>query len=145
MKFRYLFILLPIITLNFMACEKQVPDVTEEVDFKYHAHIHAPTNTTKHMGDTLVLNIEFESHSGVAVHHVNVRIYKKADQTEIYDAPEEAHVHAMEGKYIFKDEIAITPENGMEGHTDWVLEARVWGHKLGQGEVVATQEFHIHP
>ncbi|MFT5168360.1 MAG: hypothetical protein ACI8P3_003603, partial [Saprospiraceae bacterium] len=29
--------------------------------------------------------------------------------------------------------------------TDWILEAKVWGHEGGVGEVMESIEFHVHP
>lgn len=117
----------------------------EEVDYQYHAHIHTPNTDDKKVGDDLDIDIEFESHSGEAVHHVNVRIYNKADSTEIYNQPDVAHVHETDGLFEFEDTFTLSNANGVVAHTDWILEAKVWGHEGRDGEVTETVEFHVHP
>ena len=118
------------------------PDVT---DYSYHAHVHSPNSDDKHLGDKMEIHVEFESHTGEAVHHVNVRIYNKSDETELYNQPEEAHVHEMDGVYEFSDEITLSEANGFSEHSNYILEAKVWGHDDTEGEVSETVEFHIHP
>jgi len=116
-----------------------------ETEFAYHAHIHSPNTDDKKVGDELSIDVEFESHSGETVHHVEVMIYDKDNPDNIiYKKPEEAHVHATEAEYIYKDVIMLNGDNGVEGHTDWVLQARVWG-PAGAGEVIESVEFHVHP
>jgi len=120
-------------------------DGDKEVEFDYHAHVMSPNADNKKVNDVMPINIEFESHSGEKVHHINVKIYSKNDATNvIYDKPTNAHVHA-DGSYTYTDELQLTNEKGVEGHTDWVLEAKVWGHEAGLQEVVETVEFHVHP
>jgi hypothetical protein len=35
---------------------------------------------------------------------------------------------------------------GINGHTNnWVLKAKVWVDEAGEGEVIATGSFHVHP
>ena len=126
------------------ACDNNDDDMHQD-EFEYHAHIHSPSADTKHVGDTIHIEIEFESHTGMTVHHVQVRIYNKSDLTEVYRKPEDAHVHESDGEYTFTDDFVLSEANGVSAHTDWVFEARVWGHDVGVGEEVETVEFHVHP
>lgn len=127
----------------FSACEKEEEHMHmhtgDEPD--YHIHVNAPNSDDKHVGNTIALNIEFEDHNGGVVHHVNVRIYNVVTGEEIYNAPAEAHVHATEGSYTLEDELVLN----VDAHTDWMLEARVWGHDAGSHEKKAEVPFHVHP
>ena len=87
----------------------------------------------------------FESHVGETVHHINVRIYNAADNTEIYNKPSNAHVHEESGTYEYHDDFMLIEDNGVNAHSDWILEAKVWGDGEGKGEVIETVEFHVHP
>ncbi len=60
-------------------------------------------------------------------------------------ATETAHVHETSGEYGYHDDFVLSNENNVEGHTDWILEAKVWGHEAGDGEVIEMIEFHVHP
>ncbi len=113
--------------------------------FDYHAHIHSPSTVDKHVGDTIHIHTDFSSMTGETVHHVKVRIYNVADNTEIYNQPNEAHVHESDGMHDFHDDFILSATNGVEAHTDWILEAKVWGHEVEEGEVVETIQFHVHP
>ena len=140
-KFKFLILLFTI--SMFIACGD---DDSQDIQFDYHVHIHAPNTDDKHVNDDMEIDIEFESHSGETVHHVKVIIYKKDDNTNIvYSGPSEAHVHEESGKYTFEDNLTLSEANGFSEHTDWVLEAKVWGHEAGVEEMVETVEFHVHP
>ena len=137
-------VLLLTTTLFFVACDKD-DDTTHMTDFDYHAHIHSPNADNKMVGDTIHIHVDFESLTGETVHHVNVRIYNADDDTEIYNEPATAHVHETSGTYSWHDDFVLSEANGVEGHTNWVLEAKVWGHEAGEGEASETVEFHVHP
>lgn len=112
----------------------------------YTSQIMSPSSDDKKVGDKIDLNILFESDSGETLHHAKVKIYNKADNSiVVYDQPDEAHVHETDGKFELVDEFVLSEANGVEGHTDWVLEAKAWGHDAGMGEVTKTVEFHVHP
>jgi len=118
----------------------------DEQGFEYHAHIHTPTSDNKKMGNSLDIKIDFESHSQKTVHHVNVSIARKDDPTKvIYSKPDDAHVHESSGKFEFTDAFMLEDGSGFEGHTDYVLTAKVWGHEAGAAEISETVEFHVHP
>ena len=90
--------------------------------------------------------MDFESHTGETVHHANIKIYNKVDPTQvIYDAPGDAHVHETDGLFDYHDDFPLTAEKGVAAHTDWILEAKVWGHDAGVAEVIESIEFHVHP
>ena len=113
--------------------------------FDYSVSIMSPDTDAKMQGDTIHIHVEFESGTNETVHHVNVRIYNADDESVIYNAPDPAHVHETSGSYGYHDDFVLSQANGVEGHTDWVLEAKVWGHEAGVEEVVETIEFHVHP
>ena len=106
----------------------------------YHIHVNSPNTDDKHVGDEITVSIEFEDHNGGKVHHVNVRIFNKVTGEEILNEPTEAHVHAD----VMHEFTKIMNLN-VEAHTDWILEAKVWGHDAGLAEVTETVEFHVHP
>ena len=110
-------------------------------DFDYHAHIHSPDSTNKHVGDTIHIHVEFEDHNGGTVHNVQVRIYNKADTSNVvYDAPVDGHVHSATA-YEHHDNFILN----VSAHTDWILEASVWSHDISDGVTKETVEFHVHP
>ncbi|MCB0680821.1 MAG: hypothetical protein KDC32_07775 [Saprospiraceae bacterium] len=122
-----------------IGCKNDDEDPT--LDPEYHAHIVSPNTDAKMVGDEIHIQVDFEDHNGGTVHHINVRIYSKDDGTEIYNQPTEAHVHATEGFYTFEDDFTLN----VDPHTDWILEAKVWGHEDGAHEVTESIEFHVHP
>ena len=126
------------------ACKKDVVEPIT-IDYDYHAHILAPNTDDKHMEDTINIKVNFESHTGETIHHIKVRIYNKSDKTEIFNEPGTAHVHETSGDYIFQKELILSTDNGFSAHSDWILEAKVWGEQEGQGEEIETTEFHVHP
>lgn len=110
--------------------------------YEYHAHIHQPDSLAKNIGDTLEIEVEFESHTGQTIHHINVRIYDKATNAEVYNKPDEAHVHDSSGAYTFEDQFILSAANGLSAG-DWILEAKVWGEADGEEETSEQVEFHI--
>lgn len=141
---KHLLFLFAISTLILGSCKEDDPKPTE-TDFDYHAHIHAPNMDDKHVDDTIHIEIEFESHTGEPVHHVNIKIVSLDGNTEVYNMPSEAHVHATSGAYTFEDDFKLSNDNGVVEHTDWILEAKVWGDGEGLGEVIEKVQFHVHP
>ncbi|NNF01403.1 MAG: hypothetical protein HKN22_01845 [Bacteroidia bacterium] len=141
MKKLILFIPIALLALYLTSCDDDPVDPV----FEYHAHIHQPDNSDKHVGDTMHIHVDFESMTDMTVHHVNVRIYKVVDSTEIYNAPADAHVHATSGKYEWHDDFILSNTNGVMQHTDWILEAKVWGHEEDEELETKTVQFHVHP
>jgi hypothetical protein len=119
-------------------------DDDDSIEYEYHAHIHSPNTDDKNVDETLNIEVDFESHSGETVHHIQVRIYNKTTNAEIYKKPSDAHVHEESGLYTFEDTFVLSAANGITANSDWVLEAKVWGHEDGEGEVMETVEFHVH-
>lgn len=140
------FFFLAIGLFSFAACNDDDGDTTADPD--YHIHFHTPAEdgtTTSMQGQTLIIEIEFEDHNAGPVHHVNVKVYKKDDATVVlYDGPSDAHVHETSGKYTFTHDLLMDPAT-VGGHTDWIVEAKVWGHDAGVAEVTASAQFHVHP
>lgn len=138
---KHLFILM--ITLGVMtvfACKDDEPTSI----YEYHAHIHQPDSTDRIVGDTLPIEVEFESHTGETIHHINVRIYNKSTLTEVYNKPTEAHVHDTSGAYTYEDQFVLSAANGVSAGT-WVLVATVWGDQDGEEEESEEVEFQVKP
>lgn len=138
-------IILAGLLVSLIACQKEKTVTPEAIDYAYHAHIHSPNHADKHVDDTIHIHLEAESHTGETVHHARVRIYNKADNTEVYNQPNKSHVHEIDGKYELHDDFVLSNANGIVGHTNWVIEAKVWAEATGEGEVIETVEFHVHP
>ena len=116
-------------------------DVAPAPTYDYHAHIFSPLSTEKHLGDTLHMEIEFESHTGEIVHNINVRIFNATTQTVVYNLPTDPHTDAQ-GSYEYHDDLVLSAANGFtEG--DWVIQAKVWGETDGEQEEVSMVTFHI--
>lgn len=127
--------------LNIFACKD---DDEPTSIYEYHVHIHEPSATTFQLGDTLDIEVEFESHTGEPVHHINVRIYNKATDVEVYNLPVEPHIHDLSGAYTYADKFVLSSANGLS-KGDWILEGKVWGHEDGLEETTEKVEFHINP
>ncbi|MGB1204143.1 MAG: hypothetical protein ACPG5B_00785 [Chitinophagales bacterium] len=143
-----LFFLLSIVSFSFfVACDKDDDDHDHDntTEFAYHAHIMSPDSTDKHLNDTIHLHINFEDHDGNTLHNVNVRIFNQADNTEVYNAPADSHIHEMSGSYEWHDDVILSEANGFSAHSDWTLEAKVWGMEDGASEVIESVDFHVHP
>ena len=77
---------------------------------------------------------------------MNVKIYNEDDPTiVVFDEPADAHVHAENGKHELHADLILDNSAGVEGHSNWILEAKVWGHEAGEAEVTETIKFHVHP
>lgn len=109
----------------------------------YHAHIHSPDSTDKHVNDTIHIHVEFTEHNNDKVHNFSVRIFNR-DSTAQVVYSEGDHVHA-DAKHEHHDMFILSNANGVSGHTNWTLEAKVWGHDSGESAVVETVDFHVHP
>ncbi len=129
--------------LVFIACNKD--EDTHSNEPHYHVQILSPNTDAKHQGDTLHIDVKFSEENLMTVHHINVKIYNKNDINQvIFDQPAEAHIHETSGQHEFKADFVLDPAV-VPGHSDWVLEAKVWGHDEGLAEVSETVEFHVHP
>lgn len=137
MKFPLLVFLLTT-GLTFLGCEY---DTAPPNTFEYHAHIHAPDASTKHLGDSMHIEIEFESHTGMNVDLINVRIYDAASGTEVYSMPENALLHGVGAFYVFEDQLVLSTSNGFMDQTNYVLAARVWTHTNGLEEEIEEVGF----
>ena len=143
---KYIFsIALLLFSFFMVSCDKDDDDDMDTTDLDYHAHIHSPNSDNKHIGDTIHIHVAFESHTGMTIHHANVRIYKEKDGTEIYNEPGDDHVNESSGEFEWHDSFVLSNANGVTEHTDWIMEAKVWGEASGEEEVKETVEFHVHP
>ena len=126
----------------FVSCKDDDDD--DVVTYEYHAHIMEPSSADKTLGDILVIHVEFESHTGEAVEHINVRIFNKSTNIIVYDQPSDAHIGHGSASYDFEDHVTLSTANGFSSG-DWILEAKVWGAEHEQDLVTESVEFHIHP
>ncbi len=135
------FVLLGFGLLLFSQCKPEEPAPPEEMGPQYSIEILSPSTEAKHVGDTISIEAKFTEAEGGIVHHINLSIYSKDDPANvIYNQPAEAHVH-QPSPYTFTDQFVLNvPE-----HTDWVLEAKVWGEEDNAKEVSKKIEFHVHP
>ena len=138
--FKYIFIT-AFFSVVIAACKK---DEVVTTTYEYHAHIESPDNALKHLGDSLHIHVNFESHTGETIHHINVKISNKATGAVIYNKPSEAHVHAQSGEYTYEDVIVMNTANGFVVNTNYILEAKVWAETDGEQEESETVEFHVH-
>ncbi len=121
-------------------------DDAMETSPEYSITFNSPSTDDKNLNDDIHIHVDFISGTDQTVHHANVRIYNKADNSiEIFNGPSGAHVHEDSGKYELHADLALTAANGVAAHTDWIVEAKVWGHDEGVAEVIETMEFHVHP
>jgi len=127
----------------FTACDKDDDDADDHSDDPvYSIMVMQPTTDDKMAGDSMHIHIEVSEASDETIHHFQVRIYNADDNTEVvYTGPSEAHVHDESGAYSYHDDFLLD----VDAHTDWILEAKVWGHDAGAAEKVETVEFHVHP
>ena len=114
-------------------------------NFDYHIHIHEPDVEDKKMGESMHIHVDFESKTGEDVHNVNVRIYNKETNEEVYNKPTDSHAEHGESKLEHHDDFELTSANKIAGHNNYILEAKVWAHNAGEAEVIETVEFHVHP
>jgi len=140
--------LLAVTAIFFTACrdDDNGHNHDHDTDYDYHAHIMSPTDAdTKALDDILHIHVNFESHTGEPVHHINVRIYSEADSVEVYSEPsgDEQHIHDTSGAHTFEADVTLSEANGFAAATDYVLEAKVWPHDGEEGEVISTVEFGI--
>ena len=136
-----LFHLLVFGLLTLAACKDDDDDV---VSYDYHSHIIQPSGADKNIGETLFIHVEFESHTGENVEHINVRIRNKANTVEVYNKPADPHLSGGVSVFEFQDQIVLSAANGFSAG-DWVITATVWGEDEGQDLETETLEFHIHP
>ena len=107
----------------------------------YHIHIHSPNMDDKHVGDEVMFHFDVEEPTGQTVHHVQARIYNKANGTEFFVGPDDAHVHEEDGTFEMMQSLTLD----VDAHTDWIVEVKAWGHEAGEAEVMEILEFHVHP
>lgn len=137
---RLIFVLICGFSICFMNSCKE--DASEKFD--YHIHVHKPDAEDKKMGESMHIHVDFESKTEETVHNVNVRIFDKETNEEVYNAPSDSHVHG-ESKHEHHDDFELSATNKIAGHSNYILEAKVWAHDAGEAEVIKTVEFHVHP
>ena len=92
-----------------------------------------------------VSHVNFAEANGGTIHNINVSIKNATDNTVIYSKPDNAHAH-QDGTYEHHDDVILSSDNGVEGHSDWILEAKVWGHDETEADATSSSvTFHLHP
>lgn len=110
----------------------------------YKIAILSPNDFDKQVGDTLAIQVNFDEETMTTVHHINVQIYQKGDTSKvIFNRPTEPHVHETSGHYEFHSTLTLDEYTGVMENTDWVLQAKVWGHEDGLAEKMELLEFHV--
>ena len=107
----------------------------------YQITINSPNADDKHVGDEITVDVSVAESSSTTVHHVNIKIINKATGEEIFNKPDDAHVHEEDGQFDFSEPFTLN----IDEHTDWIMEVKAWGHEDGLAEVMETVEFHVHP
>ena len=129
------------------ACKKDTennPDHNHGSSSVYHIHRHLPMTSSEMFGTTDQIKIDFESHNGSAVHHVNVSLYRKSDDSLIFSEPRDAHVMEKSGKYQYSKTIHFIANEGFAPHTDYKLVSKVWGHTALESIATDTFQFHVY-
>lgn len=141
------YIVLLILAVVFVSgCDREEDHVHDNVggsEFDYRININSPTLDSQFLQDSLRLDIDFISDKNAVVHHVNVRIFDKSNGEEIYNAPDEAHVHEQSGLFTWSDDLRLNEQNGFSANKDYIIEAKAWGHSAGLEEVVQSIEIRI--
>lgn len=135
-------------SVSFFASCGDDEEMHSDDDPQYSITIMSPSTDDKNLNDDIHIHVNFESASDETVHHVNVRIINKDDNSIVaYDrsADNNMHVHETSGKYEWHHDFSLTEANNVTAHSDWILEAKVWGHEADQHELTETIEFHVHP
>lgn len=123
-----------------VACNNDDDDATPEIE--YNIEIISPDDTDKKVGDEITLKVDFSEANDQTVHHVKVKIYNEMDNTVVFfEGPGEAHVHETDGAHTVEQTLTLD----VDPHTDWIVEAKIWGHEAGAHEKVVTSKFHVHP
>lgn len=144
MKIIYSKILVLIVfsSLLFAGCND---DNTMHSNLDYEITINKPTTDMKMISETMHIHIDFNSATSETIHHINVKIYETDNNSVVvYDKPTEAHIHEESGTYEYHHDFELTDANKIVAHTDYTLEAKVWGHETGAEEVLETVKFHVH-
>ncbi len=116
-------------------------DESSEQGVVYTIDIKSPSEQAKHVGDTIHLHVNFDEINADVIHHVNISIKSSDGNSVLYNLPSDAHVHVSGGHHEHHDNVVLA----VNEHTDWIMEAKVWGHEAGLGEVTKSIMFHVHP
>ncbi len=145
MKRIFFFLAILATTSVFVSCDKDDDDHMDD-DPQYSITFNSPTTDDKNLNDDIHIHVDFISGNDMTVHHVNLKIYNKADDSiVIFDGPTDAHVMEASGKFELHADLSLDNATGVQEHTDWIVEAKVWGHEAGAAEVTEMMEFHVHP
>ncbi len=153
MKNKYL-LFLSLILLIFSACNSEDYSVGNSTNnsnnlhpasskFDYSIMINNPDSTIKKISESMPVQIDFKSENNKTVHYIQIRIYNKSNNNEIYKKPDDNHVDDGSGSYTFTDNIVLSANNGFSSSSTFVLEAKVWSPDKEEKEVVKTVEFKV--
>jgi len=141
MKFSILSVLACL--LVFSACKKDKDD--DPIDPEYSITIMQPDATTKMMGDTMHIHVNFDSGNQMTIHNVQIQIDNITHSFFVLDKPQLSNVNDTDGHWEFHYDLPLTGQwNVLPGST-MRLEAKVWGEEPGDFEVSKTLDFQIAP
>jgi len=107
----------------------------------YNITINNPDTSIKKINESMPIQIDFKSRNNKTVHYIQVRIYNKSNNNEIYKKPDDNHIDDGSGFYTFTDTIVLSANNGFSLSSTFVLEVKVWSPDKEEKEVVKTTEF----
>lgn len=153
MKNKYL-LFLSLILLIFSACNSEDYSAGNSTNnsnnppptlskFDYSITINNPDSTIKKISESIPVQIDFKSKNNKTVHYIQIRIYNKSNNNEIYKKPDDNHVDDESGSYSFSDNLVLSTSNGFTSSATFVLEVKVWSPDKEEKEVVKTVEFKV--
>jgi uncharacterized protein YcfL len=111
--------------------------------FDYSITISDPDTSIKKIDESIPIKIDFKSGTNKTVHYIQVRIYNKSNNNEIYKKPDNNHVDDGSGSYTFIDNLVLSSGNGFSSGSSFVLETKVWSPDKEEKEVIKTVEFKV--
>jgi len=143
-KYILLFLVISLVSCN---DDEAMEDDMMPAATEYAIQVMSPSADDKKVGEEIHIHVNFDETNMSTIHHVNVKIFKDGDDTVVmYDGPAEAHIHDDSGHYELHADVLLDSTNNVAAHTDWVVEAKVWGHDSGVAEVIDNSRmFHVHP
>ena len=96
-----IFYSLLLLSLGFLSCDKDEDD--DPIVYDYHAHILQPSTSDKNIDDVLFIEVEFESHTGENVEHIEITIRNKATSAIVYKEPDNPHVVGDQDNFLYQD------------------------------------------
>lgn len=94
-------------------------------------------------GDTAYVQVNFNRSDASTIHHVSVVIMNMTTQQEVFNLPDDYHVHDEDGHFEQNGGVILPT---VTEHNHFKLTARSWGHDgMDDNAVEETVEFHLMP